>query len=251
MGQQIFDSDGTFTVPIGVVNLSICMVGGGGSGAAHDDIGYCGGGYAGEVYSDDVPVTQEEVIPVTVGVGGISVANQDGLPGTSSSFGAITVAGGLGGLISLESVRLPYIGHGATVETCQGTFRDGYSDYADGLSPASGNGGQAGLGNGGSGRFSDDAPLGAVDGQTGSGGGGFSRTAFEDDKYSGSGGNGRVVVNWDDFVEDGGLLINGTLIPELAADGELHFYCKDQLGNDFDGAVQELMLDGQLVWKEI
>jgi len=237
MGQQIFDSDGTFTVPPGVTEVTVCMCGGGGGGTAGDDFLWLGmGGSAGESKSQSITeLSSGEELSVIIGGGGQgrrgALYGENGDNGGSSSFHTVTANGGLGG----QTDETSYKGNSETITTCGGSFNDGSK---------SGNayGGQAGaFGNGGDGAY-ENAPNGGI----GAGGGG-SQNYTE----GGNGGNGRVVVDWDDYVEDGGLLINGTLIPELAADGELHFYCKDHLGNDFDGAVQELMLDGQLVWKEI
>ncbi len=237
MGQKIFDSDGTFTVPPGITELSVSMVGGGGSGyRAEEMLDRATGGYCGEFLCNaPLLVTQGQEIVVLVGQGGPAVTayTSPGNPGQDTSFGSLSVDG------APANSSDGYLGLGDSYTSpCGGIYYDGDIN--------SGYGGQASIyGSGGDG----SETINANEGSTGAGGGGVANADGSD--KSGAGGNGRVVVDWDDYVEDGGLLINGTMIPEVAADGELHFYCKDQLGNDFDGAVQELMLDGQLVWKEI
>jgi len=250
MGQQIFDSDGTFTVPVNVYRVNVCMIGGGGSGASTDEVSCVGGGYAGDIFHGDFDVNNTTPVAVTVGSGGTRVSNSDGNSGSPSSFGDESVDGGAGGEFILDVLSADYAGNHASRDTCQGTSYDGYS--SNGTDESASYGGQAGFGDGGSARYADNPiPIGVRDGGVGAGGGAQAFTHWEDDKTGGAGGNGRVIVNWDDYLENGGLLINGSLIPEVAGAGELHFYCKDHLGADFDGAVQELMLDGQLVWKEI
>jgi len=240
MGQQIFDSDGTFTVPGGVTELRVSMVGGGGSGARGEpslSFSWATGGYCGEfICNHIILVAPGQEFSVGVGLGGLAVTSgaSYGNPGDSTSFGDLTVVGApANGVDEFLGVGEPYS------SPCGVTYYDG-AGYGFSY------GAQASIfSDGGAGAL--EPTIDASPGHLGSGGGGINKAV--DPAISGAGGKGRVVVNWDDFVEDGGLLINGTLIPE--ANGELHFYCKDQLGNDFDGAVQELMLDGQLVWKEI
>jgi len=242
MGQQIFDANGTFTVPAGITEVTLCMCGGGGSGAGTRQDSDAGGGHAGSIFSDVVTVGLLEVIQVTVGSGGASVnytsTNVAGLPGSPTSFGTHqTVAGGNGG----TSDAYDYYGNGDSRTTCGGTFHDGYL-IDNGSSDSTALGGQAGaFGHGGNGGDF----VNATDGGIGAGGGGSIYY------LSGAGGNGRVVVNWDEFVEDGGLLINGTSIPELAADGGMQFYCDDHLGVPYVGPVHAVVIDGTEVWREI
>jgi hypothetical protein len=95
---QSFTATGpaTFTVPTGVTEVEVLVVGGGGSGGA---IGG-GGGAGGVVYSAHYPVTPGASIPITVGTGGTprgTYPNPGGTgPGTNSTFGSLTALGGGG-----------------------------------------------------------------------------------------------------------------------------------------------------------
>jgi len=244
MGQEIFDIDGTFTVPDRITQVSICICGGGGAGGwwETDDTGQQWGGTRGEYTSQTLDVTEFEQLPIVVGIGGPrqTYGGQNGA-GTPSSItavsGSITMNGGDG---AYEN----YSGNGGNpITTCGGTFVDGLRVQA---SDNTAWGGQAGcFGNGGNG----GVPSG-VDGGIGAGGGaGVGNSG--DGGHSGAGGPGRVVVNWDEPIEDGGLLINGTAIPELNDEGSIHIQALDLLGEAFDGNVHALELDGTEVWRKV
>ena len=68
VGQQVFTSDGTFTVPAGVTAVSVVVVGGGGGGGPTPGPGYGGGGGGGALaYKNNISVTPGASITVTVG----------------------------------------------------------------------------------------------------------------------------------------------------------------------------------------
>ena len=93
MNAQIFQTDGTFTVPAGVTSVGIRIFGGGAGGSSV--IGGMGG--MGEAV---VPVTAGTTIAVTVGAGGAgAVWPGAASPGGTSSFGTLVSAtgGSLGG----------------------------------------------------------------------------------------------------------------------------------------------------------
>ena len=84
---QTFTSNGTFTVPDGVTDLWVDIVGGGGNGSpggldANGAGGHGGGGGMGK--TEKISVTPGQNITVVVGAGG----------GNSSSFGSVTSLGG-------------------------------------------------------------------------------------------------------------------------------------------------------------
>ena len=244
MGQMIFDTDGTFTVPAGITEVNVCMVGGGGSGSMGHEGGslLAGGGFSGQIISELQVVTPLDVLTVTVGVGGAPVSNTDGLNGTPSSIGTATAIGGGGGTSGLG-----YDGIGASRTTCGGTASDGtyQTDEEFGITSYGFGGQSSGFGKGGNGK---NAAGGTPEsGGVGAGGG----AGWHYEVLSGAGGNGRVVVNWNDFIEDGGLQINGTTIPELVADGGMQFYCNDHLGVPYVGPVHSVVIDGTEVWREI
>lgn len=89
---------GNWTVPAGVTQVDVLVVGGGGGGGAWVP---GGGGAGGVVYREGYPVTPGSTIAYTVGVGGTGSYNPggySGMPNASnggqSVFGAITALGG-------------------------------------------------------------------------------------------------------------------------------------------------------------
>ena len=101
-GVQTFTSTGTFTVPAGLTDVDVLVIGGGGGGGgANAPTGRGGGGGAGGlIYFPNYPVTTG-TLTVTVGCGGGGGTGQnEGTNGQDSVFGlpsdpGITPAGGL------------------------------------------------------------------------------------------------------------------------------------------------------------
>jgi hypothetical protein len=94
-GQQIFTSNGTFTVPAGVSTVWVSMCGGGGSGGFYGPGG--GGGGGANAMKLPVAVQAGNTVAVTVGAGGQPVngpTNANGNAGGTSSFGNFVVCGG-------------------------------------------------------------------------------------------------------------------------------------------------------------
>lgn len=84
---------GTFTVPTGVIEVEVLVVGGG--GGAGNIAGGAGGG--GVVYHNAFPVTPGGTVPYSVGAGGAAGPAYSGPPGsngTPSVFGTLTAYGG-------------------------------------------------------------------------------------------------------------------------------------------------------------
>lgn len=188
-GTQLFTASGTFTVPVGYTEVTICMCGGGGGGAT----GYAsnGGGYAGQIISQTISVTEGQEINIIIGTGGAARGLYSpgyGYPGTSSHFGPVIAVGGSGG------VPNAYAGVGNARSSCGGIFYDGTSGYPN-PNGTYGGGGQAGaFGDGGKGAsisygFGTSGGVGAGGGG-GGGGGGVSELP------STSGGRGQCVVSW-------------------------------------------------------
>lgn len=187
-GEEIFTSDGIFTVPAGVDNVTICMIGGGGSGRGALDTEGTGekanGGSAGEVVSVQHSVTPGANIDVTVGEGGAGAHQSTGNDGTASIFDTLMASGG---------IQASHNGNGAERITC-------YDTAYDGIRLVSGNtearGGQAGFGKGGNGKMGSNAQVGEA-GLLGAGGGGAVRTGGIAGNYTGgNGGNGLVKISW-------------------------------------------------------
>jgi hypothetical protein len=96
--------DFNFTVPSGVTQVTVLVVGGGGGAGSHIDYGGTatgsgGGGAGGLIYDASYSVTPGEVINITVGAGGISppVTAGPGQSGEDSVFGTLVAVGGGGG----------------------------------------------------------------------------------------------------------------------------------------------------------
>ena len=89
---------GNWTVPAGVNNGQVLVVGGGGSGGNRGGAGGSGGG----IYYGPTAFTGGSTLAVTVGAGGVGLTtaalnNVGGNNGAASSFNAITESGGSGG----------------------------------------------------------------------------------------------------------------------------------------------------------
>lgn len=192
-GSQTFTSGGTFTVGTGIYSVNICLAGGGGSGATGPTSTipnvYIGGGYAGQAVSQAVAVTPGQQITIGIGSGGAARTSHssNGLPGSGSSFGAITASGGGAGTYTGTSSTCVYKGNGAGGSSCSGTRYDGSLRIVAGAWYVYG--GQRGVfGNGGTATTDGTGVIGGV-GAGGSAGGNGT-------KKSGAGGRGQCVVSW-------------------------------------------------------
>ena len=177
VGQALFTSSGTFTVPLGVTHISAVVVGGGGGG--HYTWANSGAGGGALAYAHDIAVSPGETISITVGAGGgpgsnggnSMVGNYFGAKGgvyscTSTSnravpiAGSITPKGGAGGMSSGN-------GYGG------GGGAGGYGTTFDGMTARGGDGlygGSANFSTGGASGDSSAAYYG--NGTNGAGGGG-------------------------------------------------------------------------------
>lgn len=105
---------GTWTIPPGVTNMEVLVVGGGGGGGHQAG----GGGAGGLYYTANYPVTPLSLIAVQVGSGGAS-----GKDGSPSTFDSIIAYGGAGtdGYHSLTTVN-------PTTATSEGGEQGGHFD---------------------------------------------------------------------------------------------------------------------------
>lgn len=129
-GLAVFNSSGTWTVPSGVTQARVHVIGGGGGGGREDTTAGGGGGAGGEAESliSLIGVTS---VPITVGLGGAgAVVTGVGATGGTSSFGAFlsatggtgggTVSGGVGGTSAGLSVNRQGQGGGQSSIPAQG-----------------------------------------------------------------------------------------------------------------------------------
>ncbi|EAT9967854.1 phage tail protein [Salmonella enterica] len=135
---QFFTANGTFTVPDGVTQVFVEMLGGGGGGGGGghtsntDGLLYCSGGNAGKSGKPEiaiVPVIAGNNYPVTVGAGGASgaggvlpnsnptgnvvqvgQAGNSGINGGNSIFIDVVANGGAGGAGGIVQSRIPLSG---------------------------------------------------------------------------------------------------------------------------------------------
>lgn len=193
-GLQTFTTSGNFKVPAGITQAEVELWGGGaGTYASVANIpsgGGAGGGYARRIVTG---LTPGQVVPITVGVGGVGGTTTGGLPGpgTTSSFGAFVSATG-GSLNYLANLGNPQNGG-----TPAGVGVGGDVNLT-------GSAGQAGLFN--QGGLGGSAPLGGTQNSgtsgvagtfPGGGAAGAGTGANSVTPYSGAvGGNGMVVVRW-------------------------------------------------------
>lgn len=104
--KQIFEANGTFTVPAGVTQVIVSLSGGGGGGAgavAASPYTPAGGGAGGVIFRDILAVTPGEAINVTIGAGGNGGLGHGGAFSTGTGFA--TSNGSSGGITSFGSLR--------------------------------------------------------------------------------------------------------------------------------------------------
>ena len=188
-GEMIWDTPGSYkwTCPPGVKQVTLCAIGGGGSGSNSG-----AGGYRGSIYNGSaVGTTPRREYTMTVGAGGASVPAslplRVGNRGANSiALDVVTMTGGAGGNITSKQ----FAGGGQQDSpNCMGTFFHGDRTYE---SSDWWYGGQAGFANGG--RTAINNP-GSPDGSRGSGGGSCSNSPVHGP--SGKGGDGYIKIAWN------------------------------------------------------
>jgi len=183
--RQVFNSNGTFTVPKGVEYVYVEGCGGGGGGAFGVDFPGCGAGSA--LWVDVVP---ESNVSVVIGAGGAAAGavGADGGDGGDSSFGSVVFYGAAGGKPVGGTPR----SGGNYLPTGQTTT----ANYGPGTRPGLGSGGNIGsIGGGAAGQFGNGGnfPGGSAGANTGAGGAAGENITPTN---PGNGGSGRVVVYW-------------------------------------------------------
>jgi hypothetical protein len=193
--KQIFTSSGTFTIPSGVVQCKVTVVGAGGAGGGGTASATGnGGGAGGTAIKWLTGLTPANTIAVTVGTGGTGVSGSTGNNGGNSSIASgtqtittVTGSGGTGGGNTTGS-----IGAGGSATSGDINCAGGYGVWCV---PASGFGGQGGnslFGGSGTGAFSNGAGTGG--GAPGAGGGGGGGNVSN--TTGGAGANGIVIFEW-------------------------------------------------------
>ena len=115
---------GTFSVPTGVTEIDVLVVGGGGAGGG---IGG-GGGAGGVVYQQSLAVSAGQNLPFAVGTGGASgggYTTAKGNTGQNSTFGSLTALGGGGAGSWNSTAPQPGGGSGAGGPGTPGTGTNG------------------------------------------------------------------------------------------------------------------------------
>jgi len=184
--------------------ISVCLIGGGGSGGATSETtdplsvtdGF--GGFAGEIVQTSLTLGCGSSKSYSCGYGGLKVSASGGnmfnagLPGSATSISTFTANGGLGGDKFTNNPGEGYLGNGDSKTVCGNSVTDGEVDGVE-LNPGEwffSYGGEAGAGDGGDG----DRLNGNV-GLYGSGGGGAAAKTI-DNVYSGAGGAGYIKLTW-------------------------------------------------------
>jgi hypothetical protein len=207
-----FLTNGTFNVT-GEINATVLVVGGGGAGrssAGADQSG--GGGHSGNlIYNLSANLMGTNT--VIIGGGGQPVASNNGNPGYTSSMGAYTASGGLGGS-TISSVSCPaiYGGNGTAtaglpgITGVGGVGGNGIAYTINGTSVYYGGGGgggcsvggAGGLGGGGKGsNYNANNGL-AGTANTGGGGGGASSGGGS---VAYAGGSGIVIIRYLTYID--------------------------------------------------
>lgn len=185
---QVFTANGTFTAPVGVFKVKVEAFGGGGGGS-NNAAAVGGGGGGGGAYGMKIfEITQNQSIPVVVGVGG--AGGGTGGDGTASTFLTLSTGGGKGGGAAAGGGGPG--GDGGVVTGADFGIPGSAGNDSDSITGQGhgGDGGDAGGGGGSGGRASATAAhlVGIVPGGGGSGGTNALVNA------GGAGANGTVVI---------------------------------------------------------
>jgi hypothetical protein len=176
VGQQLFTSSGTFTVPVGIYSIAAVLVGGGGGG--HYTWASSAGGGGALAYANSIPVNPGDTITITIGAGGAAGSNGGDTVIKNGNTVLFTAQGGKYSCTSLSSRAKPVSG----AITCYGGM--------GGMCSANGYGGGGGAG--GYGTTTDGSDARGGDGQYG-GSNSYSTMGASNDSsqaYYGNGSNG-------------------------------------------------------------
>lgn len=191
---QVFTTSGNFVVPNGVTTVRVKLTGGGGAGGYHSSMPSGGGGAGGKAISILTGLTPGQVIPVTVGAGGVVPGGVGpGGAGGTTSFGNLQAVGGAGGAGG-TAVGVSNAG-GAGGGASGGQLNFPGSDGTDSIVVAcrGGDGGGPGNGRGTSGQTQGIA---APSFGGGGGGGGCSSGSSPVGAQGGAGGGGLAIIEY-------------------------------------------------------
>ncbi len=196
---QAFTANGTFTIPTGITQVQVTVVGaggaGGGSTAANNGTG---GGSGGSTVKHLTGLTPGNTLAITVGTGGTGVSGATGNNGTGSTVASgtqtitsIVTNGGLGGN-SIVNTSTAQGGSGGAVGTGgdTGFNNQGTSGFSSNTNSVSGAGGPSIFGGGGAATGSQPGNAGVTAGSGGSG------SAAGGNGAGGAGANGIVIFEW-------------------------------------------------------
>lgn len=209
VGQVLFTSSASWTVPAGVTNISVVSIGGGAGYRSIDTVRACGGG--GLNYVSSLPVTPGQVVTVVVGsggglsgpsAGGVSLIQYAGTNYCTANGGSVASAG----TIAAGGTGM-YPG-GSGQASSAGAYGSGGG--AAGYTGRGGNGvltnvSTAGVGGGGGGGYNGAG--GGTD-VLGAGGSGTARFAIGDG-FQGSTGGGQGYVQTRTYGGGGGGTSSG------------------------------------------
>jgi len=187
LGQIVYTSSGTFTVPTGVTSLSCVVVGGGGGSTGCSGTGKCsgaGGGGGGLAYGT-FSVTPGSTVTVQVGAGGTAGTNVNSPTNVAGTGGESKIT--YGGTIMLRGYGGSGGAYGTNVNANGGEFSIAGSGVTLSGGGYGGNGGRCRINNGGGG----GGGAGGYGGTGGKGGVGNSGTGSYGNNGGGGGGGGQ------------------------------------------------------------
>jgi hypothetical protein len=196
IGQQLFTSNASFTVPTGVTSIAAVLVGGGGGG--HYSWSNSGGGGGALAYANSIPVNPGDTINITIGAGGAIGSNGGDTVIKNGNTVLFTAQGGKYGCTSTSNRAKPVSGtitcYGGMGGMCSGNGygggggAGGYGTTTDGSDARGGDGQYGGLGNYSTmGASGDSSQAYYGNGSNGAGGGG---AGYQSSTYGFAGGGG-------------------------------------------------------------
>ena len=208
---ELFITSGTWTFPTSIVKDSsgnatvyVTMIGGGGAGGG---AATSGGGNGGE-YLQRIPLSLTASATVTIGAAGAAgVSGAVGGDGGSTTFGSLTVTGGVGGGNTESSAILKIrttLGAIGGIKS-SGTYGPIYITYAS--APTGPFGGTGGLssgynkyeGGGGGGLVLDDTGKRGAN-SSAAGGTGYGAGGAAGPSIGGAGASGAVLIEWEETI---------------------------------------------------
>lgn len=185
---QIYNSSTTYTVPAETTSIKVHAWGGGGGGGTRSINGATGGGGAGAYSYAEIPVSPGQQVVISVGNGGSAGSTGGDTQVTINGTTHLLAKGGAG-----VSNNTTSGGSGGQASQGTGTTRTNGGNGSNSSGNTAGNGGNSP--NGGSGGIGTNSnENGAAGDAPGGGGAGARRSSGT--RTGGSGGNGRVVIDY-------------------------------------------------------